>query len=441
MAEAARDTIYAVSTAPGRAAIAVLRVSGPQAGEALRVLGGTPPPAPRRATLRNLKNRSGEPIDQALVLWFPEPASETGEDVAELHLHGGRAIIEAALEALAGLPGLRAAEPGEFTRRGVENGKLDLTRAEALADLIGAETPAQRRQALRQYQGALAELYEDWRARLLATLAWAEAAIDFSEEDLPADLEARLHAPIAALHAEMTRHLDDSRRGEITREGLFLTVIGAPNAGKSSLVNALARRDIAIVSELPGTTRDILETRLDLGGYVVHLADTAGLRRTTHAVEREGVRRARARAAASDMTLLLLDGTARDAFAELDEDVVAGATLTVWNKCDLPWPAPREGLCISAKTGEGLDALLQAVEVQLRDRLERPRESAPMTRARHRECVAAAAEALARAQDQGEGELMAEDLRLALRAIGRLTGRVDIEELLDTVFRDFCIGK
>jgi tRNA modification GTPase len=441
MAEAARDTIYAVSTAPGRAAIAVVRVSGPQAGEALRVLGGAPPPAPRRASLRNLKSHSGELIDQALVLWFPEPASETGEDVAELHLHGGRAIVEAALEALAGLPGLRAAEPGEFTRRGVENGKLDLTRAEALADLIGAETPAQRRQALRQYQGALAELYEDWRARLLATLAWAEATIDFSEEDLPADLEARLHAPIAALHAEMTRHLDDSRCGEITREGLFLTLIGAPNAGKSSLVNALARRDIAIVSELPGTTRDILETRLDLGGHVVHLADTAGLRNTGDVIEREGVRRALARAAASDMTLLVLDGTASDPIADLDKDAVARATLTVWNKCDLPWPAPREGLRISAQTGEGLDELLQVVEEQVRERLDRPRESAPMTRARHRECVAAAAEALARALDQGEGELMAEDLRLALRAIGRLTGRVDIEELLDTVFRDFCIGK
>jgi tRNA modification GTPase len=441
MAEAARDTIYAVSTAPGRAAIAVVRVSGPRASEALRALGGAPLPAPRRAALRTLKNRTGEVIDQALVLWFPEPASETGEDVAELHLHGGRAIVEAALEALAVLPGLRAAEAGEFTRRGVENGKLDLTRAEALADLIGAETPAQRRQALRQYRGELSALYEDWRARLLATLAWAEAAIDFSEEDLPADLETRLRPPIEALHAEMIRHLDDSRRGEITREGLFLTIIGAPNAGKSSLVNALARRDIAIVSEWPGTTRDILETRLDLGGFVVHLADTAGLRRTADAVESEGMRRARARAASSDMILLLLDGTAPDPFAELDKEAVAGATLTVWNKCDLAWPAPREGLIISAKTGEGLDVLLRALEQQLRERLDRPRQSAPMTRARHRESVTAAAEALARALDQHESELIAEDLRLALRAIGRLTGRVDVEELLDTVFRDFCIGK
>jgi len=441
MARRGRDTIYAVSTAPGRAAIAVLRVSGPDAAAALRALAGEPPRLPRTAFVRSLNDRHGETLDQALVLWFPAPASATGEDVVEFHLHGGRAILDAALDALAALPGLRAAEAGEFTRRGVENGKLDLTRAEALADLIDAETPSQRRQALRQYEGALAELYEDWRARLIGALAWAEAAIDFSEEDIPADLEARLHAPVAALHAEMLRHLDDSRRGEITREGLFLTIIGAPNAGKSSLLNALARRDIAIVSETPGTTRDILEARLDLGGYVVHLADTAGLRKASDAVEAEGVRRALARAAAGDMTLLLLDGAARDPLAELDPDAMARASLTVWNKCDLVWPEPREGLRISARTGEGLDALEAALHAQVRQRLDRPREAAPMTRARHRECVMSAVEALSRALGVTESELLAEDLRLALRAIGRLTGRVDIEELLDTVFRDFCIGK
>lgn len=391
--------------------------------------------------MRTLRDGAGAWIDQALVLWFPGPGSETGEDVVEFHLHGGRAISEAALAALASVPGLRAAERGEFTRRAVENGKLDLTRAEALADLIDAETPAQRLQALRQYQGALADLYEDWRARLIAVLAWVEAAIDFSDEELPEGIEDRLHAPIEVLHAEMTRHLDDARRGEITREGLFLTVIGAPNAGKSSLVNALARRDVAIVSEIPGTTRDIVETRLDLGGYVVHLADTAGLRQTGDVIEREGVRRALARAAASDMTLLVLDGTAVDPFAGLDAAAIAQAGVIAWNKCDLYWPAPREGLRISARTGEGLDTLLEILREQVSARLERAREAPPMTRARHRECVTAAAEALARALDQRESELAAEDLRLALRAVGRLTGRVDIEELLDVVFRDFCIGK
>jgi tRNA modification GTPase len=441
MAEEPRDTFYAVSTAWGRAAIAVLRVSGPKASSALRALAGDPLPAPRRATVRNLKDASGETLDAALVLWFPAPASATGDDLVEFHLHGGRAIVESALHALAALPGLRAAEAGEFTRRGVENGKLDLTRAEALADLIDAETPSQHRQALKQFEGALADLYENWRARLIEVLAWAEAAIDFSEEDLPAGLEARLHAPMLALRAEMTRHLDDAHRGEITREGLFLTIIGAPNAGKSSLVNALARRDIAIVAETPGTTRDIVETRLDLGGYVVHLADTAGLRRAGDAIEAEGVRRALARAEASDMTLLLLDGAARDPFAGLDETAVARATLAVWSKSDLAWPAPRDGLRISARTGDGLETLLAALQEQVRQRLDRPRELVAMTRARHRECVTAAVESLARALQATQSELVAEDLRLALRAIGRLTGRVDIEELLDTVFRDFCIGK
>ncbi|HEX4159989.1 MAG TPA: tRNA uridine-5-carboxymethylaminomethyl(34) synthesis GTPase MnmE [Rhizomicrobium sp.] len=441
MAETARNTIYAVSTAPGRAAIAVVRVSGPEASAALRALAGDRLPTPRQAALRTLRDGTGGWIDQALVLWFPAPASETGEDVVEFHLHGGRAITDATLAALAKVPGLRAAEPGEFTRRAVENGKLDLTRAEALADLIGAETPAQARQALRQYQGALADLYEGWRARLIALLAWAEAAIDFSDEELPDDIEDRLRAPIMELHGEMMHHLDDARRGEITREGLFLTVIGAPNAGKSSLVNALARRDVAIVSETPGTTRDIVETRLDLGGYVVHLADTAGLRDTGDVIEREGVRRALARAAASDMTLLVLDGTEAEPFAGVDEQAIARASVSVWNKCDLPWPEQRKGLRISARTGEGLDALLEILREQVRVRLERPRETPPMSRARHRECVTAGAEALARARNQRESELAAEDLRLALRAIGRLTGRVDIEELLDVVFRDFCIGK
>jgi tRNA modification GTPase len=441
MADTARDTIYAVSTAPGRAAIAVLRVSGSHASDALVALSGGALPLPRKAALRTLRDGAGAWIDQALVLWFPGPASETGEDVVEFHLHGGRAIIDAALAALAAVPGLCAAEAGEFTRRAVENGKLDLTRAEALADLIDAETPAQVRQALRQYQGALADLYEDWRVRLVAVLAWAEAAIDFSEEELPEDIEQRLRTLIAALHAEMMKHLDDARRGEITREGLFLTIIGAPNAGKSSLVNALAQRDVAIVSDIPGTTRDIVETRLDLSGYVVHLGDTAGLRNTGDVIEREGVRRALARAAASDMTLLVLDGAAADPFAGIDETAVARASVTVWNKCDLPWAEPREGLRISCRTGEALDALLLILREQVRVRLETPREAPPMTRARHRECVAAASEALARALDQRESELVAEDLRLALRAIGRLTGRVDIEELLDVVFRDFCIGK
>ncbi len=435
------DTIFALSTAPGRAGIAVVRVSGTGAREAWRALTASAVPEPRRAVLRRIRDQDGEHIDEALALFFAGPASATGEDVVEFHLHGGRAISEAVLRALSQVPGLRAAEAGEFTRRAVLAGKLDLTQAEALADLIDAETEAQRKQALRQYEGGLAALYEGWRAELIRVAAWAEAAIDFPDEDLPQDLDAKLHAPITALLHDMRAHLDDSRAGEIVREGVMLTIIGAPNAGKSSLLNALAKRDVAIVSETPGTTRDVVEVRLDLGGVLVHCADTAGLREARDTIEAEGVRRALARAADSDMTLLVLDGSAADPFAGLGAEVVARATLTVWNKRDLAWPCPRDGLAISARTGEGLEALTARLSEQVQNRLARRTADAPMTRARHREGVTQAVAALARAEQATAPELVAEDLRLALRALGRITGRVDIEELLDVVFRDFCIGK
>jgi len=435
-----RDTIYALSSAPGRAGIAVLRVSGPRAGVALESLTEAGIPEPRRATLRRLVE-AGEEIDQALVLWFPAGSSFTGEDVAEFHVHGGRAVVEVVLGALGRIPGLRAAEPGEFTRRAVENGKFDLTQAEALADLIDAETEGQRKQALRQYEGALAVLYDGWRVRLLHAAAWAEAGIDFAEEEVPEDVLARARADASGILAEIQQHLDDSRRGEIVRDGLFLTVIGPPNAGKSSLVNALARREVAIVAPTPGTTRDIVEVRLDLAGYPVVVADTAGLRDTAEAIEAEGVRRALERAAAADIVVLVVDGSAAEPFAGLSEAMVESAHLVVWNKADLPWPAPPTDIRVSAVTGEGLDNLLDALADLARARLDRPRESPPLTRARHRHALIEAATALDRALQTDEPELMAEDLRLALRSLGRITGRVDIEELLDVIFRDFCVGK
>ncbi|MGD0142006.1 MAG: tRNA uridine-5-carboxymethylaminomethyl(34) synthesis GTPase MnmE [Rhizomicrobium sp.] len=440
----ARDTIFALSSAPGRAGIAVLRVSGPEAGGALQSLTQADIPDARHATLRRLVE-SGAEIDRALVLWFPAGASFTGEDVVEFHVHGGRAVVEAVLGALGRMTGLRPAEPGEFTRRAVENGKFDLTQAEALADLIDAETEAQRKQALRQYEGALAALYDGWRVRLLHAAAWAEAGIDFAEEEVPEDVLARARADSAGILAEIQEHLDDSRRGEIVRDGLYLTVIGPPNAGKSSLVNALARRDVAIVAATPGTTRDVVEVRLDLAGYPVAVADTAGLREAAEAVEAEGVRRALARAAAADIVVLVVDGSAAEPFAGLADATVRGASLVVWNKADLPWPAPQTdaitGVRVSATTGEGLNALLAALAALARARLDRTRESPPLTRARHRHALGEAAAALDRALQTKEPELMAEDLRLALRALGRITGRVDIEELLDVIFRDFCVGK
>lgn len=443
-----RDTIFALSSAPGRAGVAVLRVSGPGAGGALGALVGRIP-RPREATLATLRNGEGEILDRALVLWFPAPASFTGEDVAEFHVHGGRAVVEGVLGALAAL-GLRAAEPGEFTRRAVEAGKFDLTGAEALIDLIDAETEAQRRQALSQQGGTLAALYDGWRGRLIRALAWASAAIDFSDEELPEDAADLARTEAAGILEEIRSHLDDAHRGELVREGLYLTVIGQPNSGKSTLVNALAKRDVAIVSETAGTTRDVIEVRLDLGGYAVTLADTAGLREATEAVgavEAEGMRRALARAETADLVVLVLDGSAAEPFAGIPAEAVARASLTVWNKADMGFALPREGLAISAKTGEGLPELIAALTALVKARLAGPNgrtgEAPVLTRARHRAALTEAAGALARAMspDQVAPELAAEDMRLALRALGRITGRVDVEELLDIIFRDFCIGK
>ena len=440
MSASSHETIFALSSAPGRAGVAVVRVSGALAGQALLALAGPERPLPRVATLRHIKGKNGDPIDQGLVLWFPAPASFTGEDCAEFHIHGGRAIIDGLFEAL-GEAGLRPAEAGEFTRRAVENGKFDLTRAEAIADLVAAETEAQRQQALRQYEGGLEELYDRWRSRLIRAAAWTEAAIDFSDEELPEDVMARAEGAAREIAEEIQEHLADSRRGELVREGLYLTVIGPPNAGKSSLVNALAQRDVAIVSEIAGTTRDVIEVHLNLGGYPVILADTAGLRLAADAVEAEGVRRALARAAQADMVLLLLDGSAPDPLANVSRETLARATLIAWNKADLSWPAKREGLAVSLKTGAGLAELIAIITEIARERLEIPQDAVPLTRARHRHALEEALAALNRALGAKEPELRGEDLRLALRAIGRITGRVDIEELLDVVFRDFCIGK
>jgi tRNA modification GTPase len=434
------DSIFALSSATGRAGVAVVRLSGPGTASAVQALSGSLP-APRQAVLRRLAF-GGAQIDRALLLWFPAPASFTGEDVAEFHVHGGRAIREALFAALATL-GLRPAEPGEFSRRAVENGKLDLTAAEGVADLVDAETPAQLRQALRQHDGALADLYEGWRARLIATLGRAEAAIDFSDDGVGDAEFAAARRAAQEISQEIQGHTDDSGRGESLREGLRLTILGPPNAGKSSLINALARRDVAIVSDTPGTTRDVVEARLDLGGYLLAVADTAGVRETGDTIEAEGVRRALVHAAGG-MTLLLLDGSAANPRAGLPIDMPE-PDLIVWNKADLfqEEGATRDGVSISLKTGEGLISLLELLQQKVQQRLETKDETPVLTRPRHRhalrEALAALANGLAAPQDHPE--LLAEDLRLAMRSIGRITGRVDVEELLDFVFRDFCIGK
>ena len=441
------ETIFALSSGGARAAIAVVRVSGPAAGEALARIGGAPLPEARRAALRRFRQpETGEAIDRGLALWLPAPGSATGEDMAEFHVHGGHAVLAALSRALAGVPGLRPAEPGEFTRRAFEAGRLDLTEAEGIADLVAAETEAQRRQALVQMEGGLHRLYDGWRERLMALRANVEAAIDFSDQELGGDPMAAAAPGLAALAREIAAHLDDARRGERLRDGFCIAIVGAPNAGKSSLLNRLAGRDAAIVSTRAGTTRDVVEVRLDLGGWPVTLADTAGLRESGDEIESEGVRRALARAASADLSLVVFDA-ARWPEADPQSVALLGAgALAVLNKTDLlagPAPSaiadhPARG--VSCLTGAGIDGLLEALAGEIARRY--PAGGAPaMTRARHRAAVMECRDALVRAMDGPADERLAEELRLAARALGRITGRIDVEAVLDLVFRDFCIGK
>lgn len=439
------DTIFALASGGGRAGIAVIRVSGHAAVTALTALARKPAPPPRRATLVSLRApATGEVLDQGLVLRFPAPHSYTGEDVVELHVHGGLGVVAAVLDALGGLPGLRQAEPGEFTRRAVLAGKMDLTAAEGLLDLIDADTEAQRRQALRQSGGELGRLYDGWRGRLVAMLAHLEAAIDFPDEDLPESLFTEWRRGVAALEAEMARHLDDNGRGERLRRGLMVAIVGPPNAGKSSLLNLLARRDAAIVSAHAGTTRDVVEVWLDLGGFPVLAADTAGLRDAADEIEAEGVRRARQWAGAADLKVAVF---AADEAPPAGLELVDRDTLTVVNKTDLgppAWVPPSTGLGVfplSLKSGVGVDEFVRALASAVGERMAGAGAAPMLTRARHRSAVAAARDALVRASAAALPELAAEDLRLAARGLGLITGAVDVEELLDVIFRDFCIGK
>lgn len=435
------DTIFALASGAGRAAIAVLRVSGPAAGTVLAALAGERPP-PRLAALRHLRDARGETLDRALVLWFPGPASYTGEDSAELHLHGGRAVVAAVSDVLVAL-GARPAEPGEFTRRAFLNGRLDLTQAEGIADLIAAETEAQRRQALRQSEGALSRVTAAWSDRLARLLAHQEAAIEFAEEGLPTDLDARVREGAAALRAEMAAHLADGGRGERLREGVTVAIVGAPNAGKSSLLNALVGKEAAIVSSRAGTTRDVVEARLDLGGVPVTIADTAGLRESSDEIEAEGVRRARLRAGEANIVLALFAAD-QPADAETLDLVTPERSLVVASKVDLaPPPAELAGqvpLAVSVRTEEGL-ANLHARLAEAVAALTGLGQDSVLTRPRHRAALSMAAAWLGEAEAAALPEVTAEALRAAADALGRLTGRVDVETILDMVFRDFCIGK
>ena len=434
------DTICALASGAGRAAIAVIRNSGPATGEVLRALCGLP--EARHASLRTMRDpRTGTLLDRGLVLWFPAPSSFTGEDMAELHVHGGRAVVAGVLDAVLSIDGVRLAEPGEFALRAFENGKLDLTEVEGLADLINAETDAQTRQALAQAGGSLRTLYEGWRHRLLRAQALTEAGLDFADEaDVTAKVATNADAVVAELIGQIAPHLAD-RRGERLRDGLHVVIAGAPNAGKSSLLNALARRDVAIVSEEAGTTRDIIEVHLDLDGLPVILTDTAGLRRAGGKLEVEGIRRALARAEAADLILWLID-TTKPVSAPPDALTRGQAPiLPVRNKIDLAPVSAAEGVSLSAKTGEGIDTLVAELKARAHESLAAGSESPVVTRARHRAELEAALVALERFRTAGAPELKAEELRIAARHLGRLTGRVDVDEVLGAIFSEFCIGK
>lgn len=458
------DTIFALSSGRPPAAIGVVRISGARAGDALCALTGKPLPTPRQAAFARIRDGAGEGIDEAVVLWFPGPNSETGEDVAEIQMHGSRAALAAAFDVLARMDGVRPAEPGEFTRRAFGNGKLDLTEVEGLADLIGAETEAQRRQAFRHMKGLLGRRAEHWRERLIAALALAEAPIDFSDEGgVPEDLSGPAMTIARELAGEIGAALAGSRRGERLREGLVVAIAGPPNVGKSTLLNRIAGRDVAIVSPQAGTTRDVLEVHLDLGGYPVTLLDTAGVRESSDPVELEGIRRARVRAAEADLVLWLTDG-AQESSTEIPSNC-----LIILNKmdnrglrnevefmnenifknefvsaCVHRLGVSRETLIpVSAHLGLGVDYLLRRLTAFAESSFGGT-ETALIARERHRSALQAALDALNRAlalPARDAEDLVAEELRSAARALGRLTGRIDVEDVLDVVFRDFCIGK
>jgi tRNA modification GTPase len=441
------QTIFALSSGRPPSAISVVRVSGPQAKAVLASLAGKMP-EPRIASRVLLRDASRQPIDDSVVLWFPAPASATGEDVAEFHVHGGRAVLAALFAALSAFEHVRAAEPGEFTRRAFENGKLDLTEAEALDDLIHADTDRQRRQALRQLKGLLGDRARDWRARIIEATALIEAGIDFSDEgDVPAELIAPALARIKSLTEEIQEVLAAQGRSERLREGLVVAISGPPNVGKSTLINLLARREVAIVSPHAGTTRDVIEVHLDLDGYPVTVIDTAGIRETDDPVEQEGVRRARMRAGEADLVLWMID--------EQHEMTGRGDDAPVWvvrNKIDLDAAGEAVGtrqkageetdFKISARRGDGVAELIEALVAFARDYFG-SKEDGLIGRHRQRELLRETVASLRRSilvVAQGE-ELAAEELRAAANSLGRLLGRVDVEDVLDVIFREFCVGK
>jgi tRNA modification GTPase len=437
------STIFALSSGSLPSGVAVIRLSGPLCRTAVEQLCGRIPAA-RRASLSSIRNRNGEKLDDGIVIFFPAPRSFTGEDCAELQIHGGRATARAVLDALSRVPGLRSAEAGEFSRRAFLNGRLDLVEVEGLADLIAAETEMQRRLAMEHASGGLSVVYDSWAKRLTHARAMIEAELDFADEDdVPGSVADSVWTDMRRLGEEIVNHLSSGRVGEIVRDGLKVVIAGPPNAGKSSLINYLAKREIAIVTDVPGTTRDVLHVDLDLHGYAIRLYDTAGLRETDDVVEKEGIRRTRLSMANADLVLLLSDtvDTGWDAISgDYDGPVVRVGTKS--DQTDRSWPKANADVIISAKTGDGIDALLDLLRTHLPD-IEAGAALAYPTRQRHFENLATTRDHVDSALESNHLglDVQAEYLRLAAHSLGRVTGRVDVENLLDVIFSEFCIGK
>ncbi|UTW55476.1 tRNA uridine-5-carboxymethylaminomethyl(34) synthesis GTPase MnmE [Kordiimonas sp. SCSIO 12610] len=450
-----QETIFALASGAGTAGVAVVRISGPKSLSVLENITKKPLPKPRYASLRELTDQNGNRLDQALILIFPTPNSFTGEDVVELHLHGGRSVIEGVLTTLGSFEGLRMAEPGEFSRRAFENDKMDLTAVEGLNDLIHAQTLAQRTQALAQMDGGLREIYEGWRSQLLGYLGHLEADIDFPDEDLPEGVAGAVKPNILKFKNEIIQYLDDNRRGQVIRDGFKVVILGEPNVGKSTLLNTLAKSDVAIVSDEEGTTRDTIEIQLDLGGYPVRLIDTAGIRNTDNAVEKEGIRRAFDKANDADLKLVLVRADQWPKIPKTLMGIIDEKTLIIITKSDTVDDSAMfhvEQLdqkftifsiqSISVRNKLGIDELFKNLSSYIADQMD-GRDLPSLTRLRHRSALETCIEHLERFEDNAgfDAVLAAEDIRMAVRSLGEITGRVDVEDMLDIVFSDFCIGK
>lgn len=435
------ETIYALSSGAGKGGVAVIRVSGNESLHIMQKMTGIQNVKPRYAYFKSLKNSKGEVLDHALILYFQAPNSFTGEDIVEFQVHGGKSVIQSIFETLTTFKNTRPAEAGEFSRRAVVYGKMDLTSAEGLMDLIDAQTELQRKQALVQMEGTLGSKYEEWRKSLVHDMAYLEAFIDFPEEDIPEEKMALIDEGIAALINKIEHHLQDNNRGQRLREGFQIAILGKPNVGKSSLINRLTHKDVAIVSSTAGTTRDVVETYLDMFGFPVQIADTAGLREQAEEIEAEGIQRAVKKAKKADLVLHVCDCANYPSVDELPENLGDVPVKIVWNKIDVTPVEKKDGeIFISAKTGVGMENLLGEIRAYLEENFL-PDTNGVITRERHRIALEDCLFSLKSALNAPDLELKAEDLRLAARGLGKIVGKVETEELLDVVFRDFCIGK